>query len=421
MTKKTILIISDHPAAPTGVGSQLNYLLSGLSKLDKYEFKVFGGNLPKNINPNLVELPDNVQVYPVDDNYGDPKLLRSSLDSLKPDALILFQDIRHFSWIWDMEDEIHQFCPIVYWHVWDNGPYPAFNQRFYEGVDKIHCISDKTYELVHPCFPEKTLYIPHTLPKNIYRKLPEDERKMARDYFLKSNNKPEDSFILTWVNKNQRRKVPNDILLAWKMFISRLEHVHNHKNAILFMHTDPFSQTGTNLIKTAQDLDILDTVKISNSMLNTEQMNVVYNISDCVINIAFAEGFGLPTLEAMMTGTPIIANKTGGLTRQVVNVNTKEENGVALEPDVVSLDGSQIVPYIYQSYVKPERAAHAIWSMYSISPENKKVLSEEIISYVYNEFNYENMIKQWDLSLEETINKFKSEKHSFWSLRELNV
>jgi hypothetical protein len=29
-----------------------------------------------------------------------------------------------------MEDEIHQICPITYWHVWDNDPYPAFNDEF---------------------------------------------------------------------------------------------------------------------------------------------------------------------------------------------------------------------------------------------------------------------------------------------------
>ena len=36
-------------------------------------------------------------------------------------------------------------------------------------------------------------------------------------------------------------------------------------------------------------------------------MNILHNIVDCYINISYAEGFGLGTLEAMQCGKPIIA------------------------------------------------------------------------------------------------------------------
>ena len=61
--------------------------------------------------------------------------------------------------------------------------------------------------------------------------------------------------------------------------------------------------------------------------LEFEKMNVLYNISDFCLNMSYAEGFGLSTLECMMTGTPIVAAKTGGLTRQVINAREKGENG----------------------------------------------------------------------------------------------
>ena len=37
--------------------------------------------------------------------------------------------------LFDIEDEIHQICPIAYWHVWDNRPTPRFNKVLYESTD----------------------------------------------------------------------------------------------------------------------------------------------------------------------------------------------------------------------------------------------------------------------------------------------
>ena len=45
-------------------------------------------------------------------------------------------------------------------------------------------------------------------------------------------------------------------------------------------------------------------------------------IADFTINIAHSEGFGLSTLESMMTGTPIIAPMTGGQTTLELDLPT---------------------------------------------------------------------------------------------------
>jgi glycosyltransferase involved in cell wall biosynthesis len=48
-----------------------------------------------------------------------------------------------------------------------------------------------------------------------------------------------------------------------------------------------------------------------------DELNYIYNIADCTINIANNEGFGLTTAESVMSGTQIIVNVTGGLQDQV--------------------------------------------------------------------------------------------------------
>ena len=113
-------------------------------------------------------------------------------------------------------------------------------------------------------------------------------------------------------------------------------------NAILLMHTDPHDSEGPNLYAVANELGIADKIIFSTDRVEFEKINVLHNISDVCVNISYAEGFGLATLEAMQTGTPIIAVKTGGLTRQVVDHRDGKENGVALDVVNQSLVGSQV-------------------------------------------------------------------------------
>jgi len=82
------------------------------------------------------------------------------------------------------------------------------------------------------------------------------------------------------------------------------------------MHTNPVDQNGTDLPKVAQTLAPNCNVVFSTKKLSTEQLNYLYNMADCTINIAGNEGFGLTTAESVMAGTPIIVNVTGGLQDQ---------------------------------------------------------------------------------------------------------
>ena len=56
---------------------------------------------------------------------------------------------------------------------------------------------------------------------------------------------------------------------------------------------------------------------ISNQKLPEHMLSAFYNMADCTINIADAEGFGLSSLESLACGTPIISTMTGGLQDQI--------------------------------------------------------------------------------------------------------
>jgi len=173
------------------------------------------------------------------------------------------------------------------------------------------------------------------------------------------------------------------------------------------MHCDPHDSEGANLIQVAEMLNVQDNVLFSRDRIDFDQMNTLYNISDFCLNISFAEGFGLSTLESMMTGTPIIATKTGGLTRQVEDHRDGTENGIALPVEFRTLVGSQNVPYIYEDYVSTSSVGSAIMKLYDMSDKDKLSLSQKVMSYVESEFNYQDMIDEWDRLLWKKINNWE--------------
>jgi len=139
----------------------------------------------------------------------------------------------------------------------------------------------------------------------------------------------------------------------------------------------------------------------------------MHNISDVCINISYAEGFGLSTLEAMQTGTPIIAPMTGGQTRQVINAYTGEENGVALPIEMQTLVGSQTVPYIFEDMVSNETISKAIMKMYDLGHIGRKKLGQQAKEYALSEFGYQKTIDLWHDTMLKTIEEFPFKRKTY--------
>ena len=406
-------MLSDHPLSTSGVGCQARFLIDGLLATGKYSFRCFGAAL-KHTNYETVVINEDFIIKPLD-GFGTKEMLRVALATEKPDALFLFTDPRFFIWLWEMEEEIHQICPIVYWHVWDNDPWPSYNRVLYESTDLVNCHSYKTYELVKERFPKRTNFIPHALPQELFYPMPDEEIKKHREISLGHNK---DCFVGFWVNRNARRKMPGDLLDAWRIFLDRVKKEEGKANAILLMHTDPFDAEGPNLVKITENFNIENHVIFSPDRVGFDKMNILHNMSDFCINIACNEGFGLGTLEAMQTGTPIIALKTGGLTRQVVDHRDGTENGIALDPDVRDLVGSQMVPFIYEDHVSNEKVADAIYQLYKMGPSARQELGKKARQYALSEFSIADTIDMWDKSLFECIENWR-DNYSPWEMKTL--
>ena len=124
--------------------------------------------------------------------------------------------------------------------------------------------------MVKERFPEKTNYIPHAVPRDLYKPLPEETVKLFKKKLVGENRI--DDFLVGYVSRNARRKMPGDIIVAWKMFLDELEKKHGHRKATLVMHTEPLDPEGPNLYHVVEAMNVQNNVIFSKSRIVFEEM-----------------------------------------------------------------------------------------------------------------------------------------------------
>lgn len=313
MDKKIkVLVLGDHLLSPSGVGTQIKYMIDHLIKTGRYQFVCLGGAVKHpDYRPQKIDIyGEDLLIFPVD-GYGSQDIIRSVLRTQRPDILWFMTDPRFYEWLWDIEDEVRANVPMVYYHVWDNLPYPKFNVPYYRSNDVVATISKLTDDVVKNVAPDvDRIYIPHSVDLGIFRKLPEhDIHKLKADTF---GNR----FVLFFNSRNAKRKMSGSVLWWFKEFLD----IVGHDKAGLLMHTDPKDPNGQDLEAMLHELKITDgQVKFSVGHGPAQEIATLYNMSDVTVNISDAEGFGLSVLESLACETPAIVNMTGGLKDQITD------------------------------------------------------------------------------------------------------
>jgi glycosyltransferase involved in cell wall biosynthesis len=406
--KKKIFVISDHPYAPSGVGTQTKYIIDALLESGKYSVVCFGGAVKhENYQPQKTEQwGDDLIIYPVD-GYGTQETVRSLLWMQKPDVMWFMTDPRFYTWLWDMENEIRALVPMVYYHVWDNLPLPKFNRNYYLSNDLVVTISKVTDHIVKNVAPEvESIYLPHAVDTNIFKKMDDETINQLRTQHFGKDH--QNKTIFFWNNRNARRKMSGSVLWWFKEFADKV----GREYVKLIMHTDSKDPNGQDLDAIIQELGLADgTVLLSRNKIPPHDLAAMYNLIDCTINISDAEGFGLATLESLACETPIIVNMTGGLQEQV-----RDEDGnwfgLGIEPASQAVIGSQEVPYIYEDRVSKDDFLHALFTFYATSNAGRAELGKEGRQHVLKNYNFETYRKRWLEIFEQTI-----EKHGSWDTR----
>ena len=388
MSKIKVLTISDHPLSPSGVGTQTNYMIQALLKTGKFQFNCLAGAMRHNSYNRVVtkEWGEDFVIYPVD-GYGSPDIIRSIMRSYKPDIIWFMTDPRFYIWLWEMEDEIRPHVPLVYYHVWDNYPYPTFNKLYYESCDVIASISKVTDDIVKTVAPSvESHYIPHAVDPDIFFPLrEEDVRKIRNEAGLR-----EEQTLFFWNNRNARRKQSGSLIFWFKKFLDEV----GHDKARLIMHTSPKDEAGQDLEAILHNVGLIGgEVQLSTTKVAPQQLNTLYNMADCTINIADAEGFGLSSLESLSAGTPVINTMTGGLQEQVTD--GEDWFGVGIEPASKAIIGSQQIPWIYEDRVNEEGVVSALKEIHNMGAERRRQIGLLGAEHARKNYSFSNFEKTW--------------------------
>ena len=342
----------------------------------------------------------SVMLYPTD-GYGNPDLLRQVVKSENIDAIFLITDPRYFTWLFQMENEIRKDIPIAYLNIWDDYPAPAYNREYYESCDALFGISKQTVNINKIVLGDKAndkviKYVPHGLDTSIFKPIEDEVEEFTK---FKKYIREDKDFVLLFNSRNIRRKQIPDTLLAWKLFLDKLSE--EERNEVRFvLHTQPIDENGTDLTAIVDYLfgEDNDSVVFSNNKLSTEQMSYLYNSADGTILLTSNEGWGLALTESLLTGTPIIANTTGGMQDQMRFVDN-EGNWFTPTPEIpsnhrgtfkkhgkwalpvfptnISIQGSVPTPYIFDDRCSAEDAAEQIYNLYKMSSKERKEIGLE--------------------------------------------
>ena len=398
------------PLATSGVGNQTKYMIEALLKSGKFEVFSLGGAM-KHPQYQLVKTEDwgdLWKILPVD-QFGTKEMVRSIIQNEKPDILWFMTDPRFWGWLWEMDSEIRQNIPMVYYHVWDNYPYPKFNKKFYESNDVIVSISKLTNDIVKNVAPDVDLYhIPHAVDTDIFYKLDDETIQKLRE----ENKGPDgrnlsDRFIVLFNSRNARRKHSGTLIFWFKEFLERV----GDDKAVLLMHTEPTDPNGPDLMQIVEDLELNSgQVLFSRDKIDQQKVATLYNLADVTVNISDAEGFGLSCLESLACETPVVGVRTGGLQDQLTD--GEQVFGAMIEPSSSQVVGSQLVPYVYEDRISKEDFINALHDMYFKGNGGRAKIGQSAREYVVKNFNFEDFNKSW-VDLMQTI----YEKHGSWENR----
>lgn len=181
-------------------------------------------------------------------------------------------------------------------------------------ADRILCVSKRTaenLERLHPSAAARIRAFPHGLDP-IFRPVPH------RDGQLEAYGIPSRPYFLC-VGKARAKKNLLEAVRAFRVFLDRTGAPHR------LVLAGPGGPALDQAREKARALAIADRV-LTPGYVAEKDLPALYGRAEALLYLSFSEGFGLPPLEAMACGTPVIASDRGAIPEVL------GEGGILLPP-----------------------------------------------------------------------------------------
>lgn len=396
--------VSPSVVATTGYGTQSKEIIGRILKEGKHKVWNLGGVGGKTVWGGK-------QAFPYEELGVKIPVLVTSGDMTGKDQIDMYIKMYDFDAIFALWD-----CFVLGWM--QEIPLPTvayipidseFTYSMYKNVrdmSKIIAYSKFGYNELLKWFPPSKLnYIPHGINTELFKPSSKNEQKELRE----KNEIPEDAFMVlaNGANIGERKQFPN-LMLIFKDFLK------THPDAYLYMHTNPnviFPQ-GYDLVGFADQLKIRDRVKFPaiDPILDPMEwvdMAKLYSSADVFLTTTLAEGFGLPVVESMACGTPVIGSNCSTLPEHI------GDTGWLID----MIDDYCFVPVwipTLQSYKVPsmKSALQCLTSAYD-NPSATKLLGNKARERIKSLYSWDVVFPMWSKLLEEMSEELRYFKNVY--------
>lgn len=246
-------------------------------------------------------------VYPAGQHAYGGDIIGDHADHFKADLIICLMDQ------WALPKDRLGGRNVAFWMPVDCAP---LSKRDLDGLQQAKEMGVKTHLLALTEFAQaqleeagySSMYVPHGInTTNLW--VPPADRKAAREALGL-----DDRFIIFTdaANLSHDRKGYAELFAAFSQFRLR------HKDALLMVHAHQITATGLDLPYVAARMGCLDGVAWTDQYLLTaglirpETLRSNYGIADVYAGASLAEGFGLPALQALASGVPVVSTRGTG-------------------------------------------------------------------------------------------------------------
>lgn len=159
---------------------------------------------------------------------------------------------------------------------------------------------------------QSPLYAPHAIDTDAFAPMP-DRLDFRREMEL------HDKFVIgiNAANKDATRKAFPE------QFAAFARHRERHPDSVLLVHSTARNVGGWDLYELAEDMQIGDATRfteqyvLDSGLMDTEMMRRWYSALDVLSLCSYAEGFGIPLIEAQACGTPVVTTNGSAMTELV--------------------------------------------------------------------------------------------------------
>lgn len=310
-----IMVLSDFGQEGSGYLNIITPLCNGLTKLG-HEIKAIGlmyQGQPHN-NP--------FTIIPARD-FRDVSAMINNLNILwQPECLIVAMDIPIQEMI--LKDTKRLGVKQIAITPLESDPLIFSWANTLSNAEKIFFISQHATDEAHKAGLDDAEHMVVGIDTVSWRLPVDGEREQIRKTF----NIPEDVFVILTVADNQERK---NLSKSFEI-VGNLKKTGVNLRYILV--TREHQQVGWKLRDLAMTYGISSELMIFERGLAFVDLWMLYALSDAFLLTSKAEGLGMPVLEAMATGLPVVANRTGALPELIGN----NERGYLVDYEYVYVD-----------------------------------------------------------------------------------